>query len=324
MTPRLNRRTWSCLFALALACAAKPACAGFPDHPIRMIVPFAPGGGADLTARVYSESMTRLLGQPVIIENKAGAGGSIGAAQVVHSAPDGYTILYTTPGQQITLPYLMKSMPYDPAELKPVSQVSLAPSVLVINKNLPVKNLGEFIELARSKPGQIHFASAGIGASSHLNGELLQSMAHIKLEHVPYKGTGEALRDLLSGNVDMTIDTVGVYTSQIQAGNLIPLGVTTPEPLSLLPDVPPIAETLPGFDFSPFNYLTVPAKTPDDVVAILSKAVNTAAKDPEVQRKLALQGILARANTPQQMAAMLKSERVKWKNVIDEAGIQPQ
>jgi len=296
----------------------------YPDRPIRVIVPFAPGGGADITARVISDGLAKQIGHPVIVENRAGAGGTIGANLVAHSVPDGYTILYTTPGQQITLPYLLKSLPYDPDDLRPVAQVALVPSVLVVRKNLPVKNVQELIDLAKKEPGKIHFGSAGIGATSHLNGELLQSVAHIKLEHVPYKGTSEEQRDLISGNIDMAIDTIGAYLSQIQAGIIIPLGVTTPEPVSLLPDVPPIAATLPGYDLSPINYLSVPAKTPDSIVQILSDAINKVVQDPEIQKKLLNQAILARTNTPVQMAALVKIERVKWKKVIDAAGIQPQ
>jgi len=310
-----------CTFALSIG---PVQAAGYPDRPIRMIVPFAPGGGADITARIIGEGLAKQLGQPVIVDNRAGAGGAIGANAVVRSEPDGYTILYTTPGQQITLPYLMKSLPYSPDDLKPVSQLALVPSVLVINKNLPVKNVQELIDLARKKPEQIHFGSAGIGASSHLNGELLQSIARIKLVHVPYKGTSEESRDLIAGHIEMAIDTIGVYLPQIQAGTVIPLGVTTPEPVSLLPGVPSIAATLPGYDPSPINYLTVPAKTPDNIVQILSKAVNKTVQDPDVQKKLLDQAILARANTPEEMAALVKSEQVKWKKVIDEAGIQPQ
>ena len=159
--------------------------------------------------------------------------------------PDGYTLLYTTPGQQMTLPYLVKNMPYDPDELRPVSQVSLAPSVLVVNTKLGVKSLEELIALAKKRPGELNYVSAGIGASSHLNGELLQILAGIRLQHVPYKGTGEAVRDLVGGNGDLAIDTVGIYTGFIKDKRLIPLGVTTPNEVPLLPGVPPLSRTLP-------------------------------------------------------------------------------
>jgi tripartite-type tricarboxylate transporter receptor subunit TctC len=312
------------LAALAFSALPQAAYADYPDHPIKMVVPFPPGGGADLTARVYAEAMSKKLGQPIIVENKGGAGGAIGAAQVANSEGDGYTILYTTPGQQITLPYLMKTLPYDPKSLKPVSQVSLAPSVLVINKNVPVKNVAELIALAKKKPGELTCGSSGIGASSHLNCELLQSMAGIKLQHVPYKGTSETLKDLVGGELTLTIDTIGVYASQIEVGNLVALGVTTPQRIDLLPKVPPIADTLPGFDASPVNYLTVPAKTPDRIVDLLSKATIAVSKEPEVRDRLHKLSILEQANSPAEMAELVRAEQVKWKKVIDNAGIKPQ
>ncbi|ETF03420.1 MFS transporter [Advenella kashmirensis W13003] len=296
----------------------------FPTKPLRMVVPFAPGGGADLTARIISEALAKKLGQPVVVENKAGAGATIGAAYVARSAPDGYTILYTTPGPQITNPHLMKSLPYDPSDLKPISKVSVAPSVLVINSNLPVKSVNELIALAKRKPGQIRYASAGIGASSHLNGELMQTLAHIKLQHIPYKGTGEALKDLVGGNTDMAIDTLAVYMPFIKSGKLTALGVTTPTEISLLPGVAPIADSLPGYDASPMNYLSVPSKTPDNIVNILNKAVNEAIREPEVTDKLLAQGILAEGSTQQEIQALITKEQAKWQKVIDGAGLSPK
>lgn len=309
----------ACAFAL-FACAAHAA---YPDKPIRMVVPFAPGGGADFTARVVAEALSKQLDQQVVVENKPGAGGLIGAGAVARADPDGYTLLYTTPGQQMTLPYLVKSMPYDPADLRPVSQVSLAPSVLVVNKKLGVKTLAELIELARKRPGELNYVSAGIGASSHLNGELLQSLAGIKLQHVPYKGTGEAVKDLVGGNGDMAIDTVGIYTSFINDGRLVPLGVTTTEEVPILPGVPPLSRTLPGYDASPVNYITVPRATPDAVVQRLAEALRAAIAEPGVKEKLLGQGILAIANTPQEMSALVSREQARWRKVITEAGIKP-
>ncbi|OWT73669.1 MULTISPECIES: tripartite tricarboxylate transporter substrate binding protein [unclassified Achromobacter] len=308
----------------ALALVAGTAHAAYPDHPIRMIVPFAPGGGADVTARVVADTLGKKLGQPVIVENKAGAGGMIGAAAVARAEADGYTLLYTTPGQQMTLPYLMKTMPYDPADLRPVSQVSLAPSVLVVNKKLGVNSLQQLIELARKSPGELNFVSAGIGASSHLNGELLQILAGIRLQHIPYKGTGDAVKDLVGGNGDIAIDTVGIYTSFIKDGRLIPLGVTTAEELPLLPGVPPMSKTLPGYDASPINYITVPKATPEAIVQKLSAALQATIAEPDVKQRMLDQGILAIANTPEQMAELLRKEQTRWREVIEKAHIPKQ
>jgi len=308
----------------ALALVASTAHAAYPDHPIRMIVPFAPGGGADVTARVVADTLGKKLGQPVIVENKAGAGGMIGAAAVARAEADGYTLLYTTPGQQMTLPYLMKTMPYDPADLRPVSQVSLAPSVLVVNKKLGVNSLQQLIELAKKSPGELNFVSAGIGASSHLNGELLQILAGIRLQHIPYKGTGDAVKDLVGGNGDIAIDTVGIYTSFIKDGRLIPLGVTTTEELPLLPGVPPMSKTLPGYDASPINYITVPKATPEAIVQKLSAALQATIAEPDVKQRMLDQGILAIANTPEQMAELLRKEQTRWREVIEKAHIPKQ
>lgn len=307
--------------AVALMTLAAASQAAYPDKPIKMIVPFAPGGGADFTARVVAETLSAKLGQQVVVENRPGAGGLIGATAVARADPDGYTLLYTTPGQQMTLPYLVKEMPYKPEDLRPVSQVSLAPSVLVVNKKLGVKTLQELIDLAKKRPGELNFVSAGIGASSHLNGELLQSLAGIKLQHIPYKGTGEAVKDLVGGNGDMAIDTVGIYTAFIQDGRLIPLGVTTPHEVSILPGVPPLSATLPGYDASPVNYISVPRATPDDIVEKLAKAIAETIAEPTVKQKMLGQGILAIANTPDEMQALVSKEQERWRKVITEAGI---
>ncbi|WP_249278576.1 Bug family tripartite tricarboxylate transporter substrate binding protein [Bordetella genomosp. 2] len=314
----------SLLHAIALFAALvpmAPAQAEYPDRPLRLIVPFAPGGGADLTARLVAEPLGKILGQPVVVENKPGAGGTIGATQVARAAPDGYTLLYTTPGPQITNPYLMKSLPYDPQkDLVPVSKLAVVPSVLVAGKTLPVASVRELVAYAKGHPHEVRFASAGIGASSHLAGELFKAMAGIEIDHVPYPGTGAALRDVLGGTVEIAIDSVAVYLPHIQSGAVKALGVTTPQSLPMLPGVPPIADDLAGFDASPVNYLTVPAGTPAAVIDKLNAAVAQVLAQPGLQRRMIDVGLLPESSTPQEMAAIVQREAAKWKQVIEVSG----
>jgi tripartite-type tricarboxylate transporter receptor subunit TctC len=312
--------TWAAL-GLALTAGAAAQAAEFPSRPLRMIVPFAPGGGADLTARLVAAPLGRLLGQAVVVENKPGAGGTIGATQVARSAADGYTLLYTTPGAQITNPYLMKSLPYDPnKDLVPVSELAVVPSVLIVGKQVPVNSVKELIAYAKAHPHAVRFASAGIGATSHLSGELFKTMADVQIDHVPYAGTGAAMRDILGGTVEMAIDSVAVYLPQIQSGAVKALGVTTPDALPMLPGVPPIGKDLAGFDASPVNYLSVPAGTPPAVIAKINAAVAEVLKDPDLQKRMMEVGLLPQSSTPGAMAHLVETEAVKWKKVIEISG----
>ena len=289
----------------------------YPSKPIRLLLPFAPGGGADNNARVISEPLGHKLGQPVIIDYKPGAGGTLAASIVANAAPDGYTLLYATPGQQMTNPYLMDKLPYDPVKaFKAVSQVIEGSNVLVVNKNLPVNNVAELIALAKSQPGKINFASSGIGSSSHLAGELFKSMAEIDIVHVPYKGSGAAVTEVLGGSIQMTIDTVSVYLQHIKANEVKALGISTLGRNPALTEVPPIADTLPGFQAAPVNYITAPAGTPEEIINKLNKAINEVLQMPSVLEKFAANGATAKGSTPQEMEALIKTESAKWERVI--------
>ena len=306
---------------VALLAAGAAHAQNYPARPIRLIVTFAPGGGADLIARTVSDPLARLLGQPVVVDNRPGAGGSIGADLVAKSQPDGYTLLFATPGVQITNPYLMKKLPYDAArDFAAVAMVSVAPNVLVVNPRLPVKSVEELIDLARAQPGKLNFSSAGVGATSHLAFELFNTVAGIQTTHVPYKGTGAALQDLLSGNVQMAIDTVGPMLPHIKSGALRALGVTTPERIPLLPHVPAIAETLPGFEASSMNYICARAGTPHAIIARLNKDINTVVGRPETRDRLLALGAIPASETPEQLDARIRSLAAKWKKVIEMSG----
>jgi tripartite-type tricarboxylate transporter receptor subunit TctC len=293
----------------------------YPNRPIRMVVPFAPGGGADLVARAVAVPLGKRLGQQIIVDNKAGSGGTIGADAVVKAPADGYTLLYTTPGQQMTNPFLVAKLPYDAdKDLVAVSEVAIVPSVLVVNKNLPVKSVAELIQYAKDHPGKVNFASAGIGASSHLAGELFKQSAKIDIVHVPYRGTGLALQDLLAGQVQMAIDSIIVYKPHIDSGALRPLGVSSLERSPLLPNVPPIADELPGFDAPPINYITVRSGTPKAIVDKLNAEINATLQTPEVREKLLANGVTPKGSTAAEMEALIQSERAKWKKVIEVSG----
>lgn len=313
-----------CLPLIFLGCSCVFS-QNFPYKPIKLIVPFAPGGGADIVARTISQPMAQLLGQPLVIENKPGGGGTLAADYVAKSTPDGYTLLYTTPGPQMTNPYLMEKLPYNPVtDLTPISQVVFGASVLVINKNLPVNSIKELIAFAKSNPGKISFASSGIGSSSHLAGELFKSRAGVEIFHVPYRGTGLALQDIIGGNVSMAIDSLGAYRSSIDAGSLRVLGVATSKRLGVLPGVPTIAEELPGFEGSPVTYISVRAGTPKAIIDRLNKEVNQTLKMPEVRTQLMSLGLIPQGNTSEEMLQLIRSESLKWQHVIERSGAKAE
>lgn len=292
----------------------------YPNKPIRLVVPFAPGGGADNTARIISEPLSKRLGQPVVIEYKPGAGGVIGAAFVASSPKDGYTLLYATPGQQMTAPYLMDKMPYDAATaFSPVIQLIEGSNVLVVNKDLPVNSVKELIDYAKANPNKVNFASSGIGSSSHLAGELFKSMAGINIEHVPYKGSGAAVTEVVGGSVQMSIDSLSVYQAHIKAGAVKALGVSTLSRNPATPELPPIADTLKGYSASPINYITAPTGTPPAIIAKLNKELNEVLNMPDVRQRLIATGLDVKGGTPEEMDAIVRSESAKWKKVIEQS-----
>jgi len=320
ITALLASGVFGFLMALTPAAAADKT---FPNHPLRLIVPFAPGGGADANARRIAEPWSKALGQPIIVDNRPGAGGTVGANYVAHSPADGYTLLYTTPGQQMTAPYLFKSLAYDPMrDLVPVGRVTEGANVLIVNNKLPVHSVAELIAYAKAHPNKLGFASSGIGSTSHLAGELFKQSAGIDIFHVPYRGTGPALNDLMGGQVPMTIDTLSVYLSSIQAGAVRALGVSTLKRNETLPDLPAIAETLPGFESIPINYVTVPAGTPAEIIQTLNASLNRALADTKLRKELIDQGTAMVGSTPQEMERIIKSEQEKWRDLIKRADIK--
>ena len=321
-----RRAIFALMAVLALATSARtqtsPTQASptqtWPSSPIRMVVPFAPGGGADLMARILADPLSKRLGQPIVIENKPGAGATLGADFVAKATPDGYTLLWTTPGPQITNPYLMPKLPYDPfKDFTAIATAVTAVNVLVVTPSLPVKSVSELIAYAKANPGKLNFSSAGIGASSHLSGELFKMMAGIDIVHVAYRGSGPALQDLLAGNVQMSIDTVAVLLPHIQAGTLRALGVATIERNPSLPDLPPIADTLPGFDGSSINYINGPAGMPQPVVERLIREINAVLSDPDVRKRMEVAGFTPIVESQTALVTRIAQEQDKWKKVIE-------
>jgi tripartite-type tricarboxylate transporter receptor subunit TctC len=308
------------LLAPALASAQD-----FPVRPLRMVVPFAAGGSADASARMLAEPLSAVLGQPVVVENRPGGGATIGAQAVARAAPDGHTLLYGTPGPQIVNPHLMRAVPYDPvADFAPVSGYKRAPNLLAVHPGVPARNLAELIDLAKARPGTLTFASSGIGSSSHLAGEMLKFLAKIDITHVPYRGTSAALTDLLGGTVTMALDTLSILLPPSRSGNLRALGVTTPQRSALAEDLPALAETLPGFDAAPFNYIATTGGTPAPVVAKLSEAVNAILARPEFRARMVALGEEPTPSTPEALAATIRAESARWKQVIEAAGIRAE
>ena len=322
----MRRRTG--LLALVLAIAALPAAAQapYPDKPIRLIVPYPPGGTTDIMARTLQEPLSKALGQPVIVDNKAGAAGAIGTKQVAAAAPDGYTLVFGNNGPSAIVPLLQKDVGYDPVkDFAPVSLVSIAPLVLVLHPSVPAGNVKELIAWAKTQPGGVEYATAGAGSLGHLATELFGKDAGLKLVHVPYKGQAPSTMAVLNGEVKMLLttssDTMG---SAVKDGKLKLLGVSTAKPSPLMPGAPTIGQSLNGFEVNVWFGILAPAGTPAPVIAKLNAAIRAVLADPEIQRKFMGYGSIATASTPQEFAAMIGAEVPKWKGVVETAKITTQ
>ena len=311
------------LAAACLAAGFAAHAADFPTKPITMVVPFAPGGPTDAMARTLANAVK--LGQPVLVDNRAGAGGNIGAEAVARAERDGHTLLFGTSGPLAINVSLYKKIGYDPVRsFAPVIQIGHLPNVLVVHPAIPAKTVKELIAYGRANPGKLSYASSGNGASSHLAGVLFNNLAGTDFAHIPYKGTGPALTDLLGGQVAMTFTDVLTALPYIKSGKLRALGVTTKDRSQALPDVPTVAEQgVTGFDVSVFFGLVVPAGTPRDVVDKLNHAFADVLKQPEVRKTLLSQGLeFAPSTTPEQLAGFIQSEVVKWRGVVKTSGAE--
>ena len=296
----------------------------FPTRPIRIVVAFPPGGPTDFVGRLVADKMSRLLGQRVYIDNKPGANGTLGGGDVAKSDPDGYSLFLTTSGAVTVSPHLMAKMPFDTfRDFAPVALVTTVNEVLVVSPKLGIKNAKDLVALAKQKPGAITFASTGVGSPPHLAQLLLATAAGVKFLHVPYRGAAPALTDLLAGQVQVVALDIPVVISQIQAGNLLPIGIAGDKRDAVLPDVPTLAEQgYPNTNAANWYALLAPAKTPPAVIAKLNKAVDDALADPAVHDKLVKTGATPVGGTPQALGTFMKAEYDKWGRVIAANGIK--
>ncbi len=295
----------------------------FPDRAITLVVPFAAGGSTDVVGRVVAQKMGDILGQQVVVENVAGAGGNLGADRVARADPDGYTILMGTVATHALNPLILKQKPYDPEkDFSPVSLLVIVPNVLVVNPKLEVNSVAELIELLKKDPDKYSYASSGNGTPLHLSGELFNSMAGVKMQHVPYKGAGPALNDLLGNQISIMFDNLPSSSSHIKGGTLKALGITTKERAPSFPDVPTVAETVPGYETYTWNALFAPAGTPPEVVAKLNEAANAALKDPAVADRMKDFSATIVGSTPEELGKHVTAELAKWSPVVKAANIQ--
>jgi tripartite-type tricarboxylate transporter receptor subunit TctC len=311
------------LIGLTLLCPALAVAQDFPAKPIKLIVPFPPGGPNDIIARVIGQRMSEIVKQPVVIENRSGQGGVTGTDAVAKSPPDGYTIAIASAGALAISPS-MEKVPYETLkDLQPITLVATVPEMLVVATSVPASNMKELVALANSQPGKLNFASSGPGSLPHLAGELFKLTAKIDIVHVPYRGAAPAVNDLLAQQVQMVFLDLPVLLPQIKAGKLKPIAVGAPQRVPSAPDVPTTAEAgMPNLLTENWYGMVAPAKTPANVVAALNKAAVEAMKDPAVIEKLSSQGAILGGDSPQHFAAFIDSETKKWAKVIKDAGVQ--
>ena len=323
-SPAARRLAGAGAMLLALLSAALTAHAQeYPTRSVKIIVPFPAGGTADVMPRVFADWLSRKWGQPVVVENRTGAAGNIGAEAAAKSDPDGYTLLSAPPPPLVINHNLYPKLGFDPTEFVPIIIMGRVPNALVVNPTkVTAKNVAELIAFAKANPGKITSATQGNGTTSHLTSELFQLMAKVQVQHVPYRGSAPALNDLVAGNVDIMFDNLGVSLALVKGGKLKLLAVATPKRMASLPDVPTIAETLPGFESAAWFAVVAPPKTPRAVVDKINADMNQALRQPEILERLAQLSAEPMGGTPQATAAYMREEIERWHNVIKAANIK--
>ena len=311
--------------ALGIALPARAA-AEWPTKPVRLIVPFPPGGSTDILGREIAQKLQQALGQPFVVENKPGAGGSIGATEVARAAPDGYTLLMGHIGTLAVNPSLYKQLPYDPlTSFTPVALVARVPNVLVVNPAVNVRTVQELVALAQAKPGALRYASGGNGSAAHIAMEYFKLRTKTDIQHIPYRGTAPAVTDVLGGQVEMIMTGVPAVQQQVKAGKLRALAVSSRGPVASLPDLPTIASAgMPDFEAIQWYGVVAPARTPAAVVALLNEEINRALASPALKARLDAEGAEAAPGTPAAFGALIASEIARWKPVIEQSNMKPE
>ena len=314
------------LFGLILSLGCGFANAAYPDKPIRLIVAYPPGGGTDIIARLITPELSKKLGQSIAIENRGGASGNIGTEAVVNSAPNGYTLLMGNVAPNAINVSIFKKLPYNPEkDLAPISLVAITPNILVSNLDVPIKSVADLLALAKASPGKINYPSAGNGSSSHLAGVLFDSMGGVSMTHVPYKGGGLAMNDLLGGQVDIFFATMPAAMPFVKSGKLRPLAVTSDRPSLAMPGLPTISDSgLHGYSATTWYGLYAPKGTPPEIINRINQATIEVLKIPELREQLIQRGFEPVGNSPKEFATFISSEIIKWAKVVRIAGIEPE
>ena len=306
---------------LSLATAAPSLAADYPNRPVRWLIGFAAGGPVDIVARIMSQWLSEHFGQQFVVENRAGSGGNIAAAAAISSAPDGYTLLFVAPNNAISTS-LYKKLPYDfLRDTKPVASIMQLTNMLVVSNAMPVKTVQEFIDYCKANPAKISYASSGNGTSVHMSAELFKAMTKCEMVHVPYRGSAIAFPDIISNKVQLIFDNLPSALEQAKGGSVRALGVTSPQRWIGLPDVPAIAETVPGFESVGFYGISAPKGTPPEIVETLNKAVGEALRDPKLVERLTTVGGIPKPMTPAEFGKLIADETEKWRKVVEFAGV---
>jgi tripartite-type tricarboxylate transporter receptor subunit TctC len=311
----------------AIIFGTAPVCAqNYPTKPVELVIPFAAGGATDVIGRLVGQVVSEKWGQPIVVQNRAGATGAIGSEYVVRAAPDGYTILMATASTHAVLPAYRTDLKYDTVtSFAPATLIATFPNMLVVNpQKVPVKTVAEFIEYLKQNKGKVNFGSSGSGSSIHFAGELFKQMTNTQMQHVPYRGSAPAMADLLAGNVDCMFDNMSNVWPQVQQGTLRALGVASPKRTPLAPDVPAIAETVPGYEATSWVGIVAPAGTPQPIVDKISKAFAEAMKNPAIIKRLTDLGATAETNSPDEFKKFIAQDRARWVKLAKEAHIQAQ